>query len=125
MSERKIVVPTGMLAAVCDARCVSHRSVVQVILEVALGWLSQNPLVPTSQQAQEILREHRRETGEWPTHPEVCAMWQRRMFLAPKEEVPKEIADMMREGTGIMPFEELNAIILEAYRRGQQFKEKQ
>lgn len=94
MSEKKIVVPEGMLKAACVHIDVSsyggyeQLQAVKSCLPLALRWLSENPIVPTDEQAAALLAVK-------PDIPEtvtpytviVCTEWQRRMFDAPEPEV--------------------------------------
>ena len=58
MSERRIVVPEGMLSAVLKAKQMPEtepfQETVRSALEAALRWLSDNPQVPTMEQATEM-----------------------------------------------------------------------
>ena len=98
MSEKRILVPDGMLRAAWHAQLPADnptfewdegdemsRNFYRRIFEAALRWLSDNPQVPTMEQATEMS-----DSG----HPCVldgvwyATEWQRRMFLAP--ETPDE-----------------------------------
>ena len=98
MSEKKYVLPEGMLEAAYDAQLPADnpsfsweeadeltRRFYRRMMEAALRWLSDNPQVPTMEQATEMS-----DNG----HPCVldgvwyATEWQRRMFLAP--ETPDE-----------------------------------
>jgi hypothetical protein len=98
MSDKRIVVPEGMLRAAWHAQLPADnptfewdegdemsRNFYRRIFEAALRWLSDNPQVPTMEQATEMS-----DSG----HPCVldgvwyATEWQRRMFLAP--ETPDE-----------------------------------
>jgi len=108
--EKMIKVPEGMLKAALDIRNLEglHHRTFEAILEEALRWLSENPIVPTDEQAQVMLEKvfndppfiYGSPNDEMPgqnilinreqlTCPhlsreqEVFAEWQRRMFLAP------------------------------------------
>lgn len=81
MSEKKIQVPEGMMKAALGANgaafaleigCVEQ---VQLALEAALRWLSDNPIGPTEQQDHELAEWSEEHLGECP-----FAEWQRRMF---------------------------------------------
>lgn len=96
MSKLKIVVPEGMKKAVrtaifTDFTAVASEPQVMTVLEAALGWLSDNPPVPTVAQCREMLEGWNASEDET-TYPEMsqfeCAEWVRRMFLAP-EPAPK------------------------------------
>lgn len=82
-----IVVPHQMLEAACDewrrlkceCECVNE---VRLILESALAWLAENPMVPTLDQARDMSGF---SDGRGQQAVQVsCAEWQRRMFLAPE-----------------------------------------
>lgn len=121
-------------------------------LESALRWLSKNPIVPTDEQAQVMLEKvfndppfiYSSPNDEMPgqnilinreqlTCPhlsreqEVFAEWQRRMFLAPEPEIPKDLCipenSGMCTGTPVVLTSYANQRIIEAYRRGQRSKE--
>jgi hypothetical protein len=111
MSDKMIMVPDGMLRA---ARFpFIHEQKLEIILEAALKWLSQNPIKPTFEQLQQM--EKSLGLSNSIATPDYCAEWQRRMFLAPEPEFP-EIADVLKdfrvEGDAYYA-------IIEAYRRGQ------
>jgi len=93
MSEKNVKVPEGMLEAVAAAQRErwnysedAHSKVdcnTVLDLEAALRWLSENPIVPTDEQVEEM------KTKLVPVHPHwgnIVAEWQRRMFLAPEPE---------------------------------------
>jgi hypothetical protein len=118
MREKKIVVPNGMCVAVMNHAGLDGRltdpALVRADLASALAWLSENPIVPTSEQYSALMGEfcvqqHNEGSGSW-----VMREWQRRMFLAPEPEFP-EIADVLKdfrvEGDAYYA-------IIEAYRRG-------
>jgi hypothetical protein len=100
----KINVPEGMLGAAHEAWCNHHtESVVAIVryeLEAALGWLAENPIRPTDQQAAQLwkaaleLDPDRNED----THAasSLALAWQRMMFTeqeAPEERVTLEHGD--------------------------------
>lgn len=122
----KIKVPEGMLKAF-------HRSeahdglkwddnVLENMLEAALRWLSDNPIVPTRD---DVLKMNR----GWHFEVEIISAiteWQRRMFLAPEPEIPEEVKDLLWSETlyaGDQKFFEavprINENVIEAFRRGQ------
>jgi hypothetical protein len=96
MSEKRYIVPEGMLKAVQNAlvgywhdHTVTSDSSITVVLEAAVRWLSENPIVPTEQ-------EYRDFGVKFDFQGVKCiAEWQRRMFLAPEPEVPEAIKDLM------------------------------
>lgn len=99
------------------------------MLEAALRWLSENPMVPSEHQAWEILTalpDNRiASTAQLQTE---IGEWQRRMFLAPELEVPKWIEevifihDFVIEDDALYRKvkEKLRAVCREAYRRGKE-----
>ena len=105
---KKIIVPDGMLKAMNSAFDNGRRTT-SLLGEAALLWLSENPVVPTHDQFDAMRGTYR----------DICAEWQRRMFLAPEPEVPEEVKDLLWDGqTG--EDEEHNRKIIEAFnRRGQ------
>lgn len=131
---KKIKVPEGMIEAAHKASEFTDYErekrtlrfapgIINTILEAALLWLTEHPIVPTMAQIEAI-----RCTG----HP--CILdgawyaqeWQRRMFLEPEPEVPEEIKDMLLDAHA--PDSEhcffkpsvYNERITEAYRRGKE-----
>ena len=141
MSETKIQVPEGMLKAI-RGRYVGNDNCGRYILEAALCWLSENPIVPSEADVMEILQErvesHHISGKEYCAIPPATVRFviresQRRMFLAPEPEtslpeewiracarnVPKGAVTMkIYSAQGIL----LETVDLEAYRRGQQSK---
>ena len=124
--EKKIAIPEGMLEAAVAAVKIPvsgqlARNQTHDILEAALRWLSENPIVPTMEQATEMS-----DSG----HPCVldgvwyATEWQRRMFLAPEPEVPEEIKDLLWSigGTWMQTDKKHNNEVAEAYRRGKEAK---
>jgi len=128
MSDKKIVVPEGMVKAVDYAiskargigRDITGGQVRDIALEVALRWLSNNPILPTMEQAKEMS-----DSG----HPCIldgvwyATEWQKRMFLAPEPNVPQEIADMLQlpDANVLLSIsrDSFKEKIIEAYLRGQ------
>jgi len=84
MSEKKYVVPEGMLKAASDQYHKDDEdgggSVLKV-LEAAVRWLAENPMVPNLQQAQELST-----IAEESSVSKAAQVWQSWMFLAPKFE---------------------------------------
>ena len=135
MSETKIVVPEGMLNAgrAAYSGYVTAEKGARRIIEAALRWLSENPIVPTDGFLKEMLCRDFFGGQNWTdlqvfffggqnwTDPQVfkfCEEWQRRMFLAPEPEVPEAIKDLLWTIDGDKEDREHNTAILEAYRRG-------
>lgn len=96
MAESNIVVPPEMLEAASVGYCeymdlsVSHRGL-EAALKCALFWLSENPIVPTSAQANSLIQEgvnsgalREGDTPALSTVKSFIKVWQRRMFLAPE-----------------------------------------
>ena len=124
MSETKIKVPEGMRRAAEDAVVrdlpgSNYCGIVNVGLEAALRWLSENPIVPTMEQATEMS-----DSG----HPCVldgvwyATEWQRRMFLAPEPEVPEALDGMLVKSLAGFDVNDINWRIQEAYNRGKAAK---
>jgi hypothetical protein len=96
MSEKQIQVPSEMLDAAVPCY-LPDRSLVRSILESALRWLSENPIVPNTREAN-ILIQERIDTGQltnsdppaFATVKGVIEQWLRRMFLAPEPTEEEE-----------------------------------
>ncbi len=110
MSEVKIKVPEGMLQAgrAAYSAYVTAEEGSRRILEAALLWLAENPIMPKTFDELPTVG-YLSDSSTWGTKgtPEyeqkrqenyldgmrcLLAEWQRRMFLAPVMEVPKSIA---------------------------------
>jgi hypothetical protein len=121
----KIIVPTEMLEVAMKSSLdaglpIGPSTEIGIILESALRWLSENPIVPTDDQVAEMRNEF------VPVHPHwknIVSEWQRRMFLA--TEVPEEIEDLLVNGFVQSGKDSYNNAIFEAFRRGQKSKEGQ
>lgn len=126
MSEKNIKVPEGMMKASYDAHLLLGKMGAQIptVLEAALRWLSENPIVPTPEQARELI-------GPMVVLNETSLIfaieaWQRRMFLAPETEVPG-LDDVLESFISYMKTSKPPTLAeveakLEAYRRGQRSK---
>lgn len=124
----KIVVPEGMIKVAeqsyCEADPRQQNNVTAAashVLEAALRWLSENPILPASHNTCEEMHRTVNAKGYCCYQSALLAEWQRRMFLSPEPEIPAEIADLMwarleRDGCDA---EDHNKEIIEAYRRGQ------
>ncbi len=125
MSEKKYVVPDGMLKAVQVAlgewwkthSSFNGDSSVDLVLEVATDWVMVNfasikrfDFNPhDGEEGMELAAD-----GDYLLYEDVC-----RMFLAPEPKVPEEVRSLLR--MDIMgDWVQIHAAILEAYRRGQQ-----
>ena len=91
MSEKKIVVPEGMLKAVqliAPDRLMPdiHITTVKGVLEAALCWLAKNPIVPTDEQLDELSKIASSDKAPIQDNHNYrrrfVVEWQLRMFLA-------------------------------------------
>jgi len=94
------------------------------ILEAALLWLSENPIVPTDEQSLAVVGLKRAfpfDAHEWVRWGAV--EWQRRMFLAPEPEVPEEARKFMWSSPvdGVSEDQRINhnCIVVNAFVAGQ------
>ena len=128
---KKIIVPEFVLKAASDAWNATKTGdrVTHNIAEAALCWLSENPIVPTQQQASEMWQVYVGLRGNAVDSIAGCmAEWQRRMFITPEPEVPEEVKDLLLDEN--IPTADYsrptrdyyNTQILEAFRRGQKSK---
>lgn len=130
MSENQIVVPGGMLEAVNSAsktaQIITDERLLEM-LEPAIRWLSENPIVPTVEQSSDMMEKFPVNTSR-----NVCVEWQRRMFLARDPDYP--ILDLLQPNffnavqivTGEVPTrheQQYADAVREAYRRGQESKQ--
>lgn len=121
----KIVVPDGMYLA-----AMKHQdSGIQcsASLEAALLWLSENPVVPTLDQAISVASSIEPGRSADSLSVQCYAEWQRRMFLAPDPDDP--IKDILYDesqvdhcGQVAVRPSRLNECLREAYRRGKESK---
>ena len=133
---KKIIVPEFVLKAVSDAWNATKTGdrVTHNIAEAVCRAISENPIVPTQQQASEMWQVYVGLRGNAVDSIAGCmAEWQRRMFLAPEPEVPEEISNLMwsdwQRQLGLpqtlgswAPLESHNSQVIEAFRRGQKSK---
>lgn len=134
MSGKRFAIPEGMLEAAAEKADVSGLLAIdrlEVILEAAVRWLAENPVVPTESQGRELDDAWlRNKTSPESTFSHATTFgaveWQRRMFLAPEPEVPEEVRDLIVDvtmkrlkGTELLNTEVARGYIIEAYRRGQ------
>jgi hypothetical protein len=98
MSEKKIVAPEGMLKVFHHAE--NHHGnkwddqVLDKMLEAALRWLSENPILPSELHIAEMCGNlHARGVGlsNASLYRELPIEWQRRMFLASGSEAPEAV----------------------------------
>lgn len=139
MSEKNIVVPGGMLkAAYASVNMATHNSVeksywIKSGLEAAMRWLAENRKLPDGKEVREMLEDSLqywfpgemslKKEAALSIHNRLNALWdefQRRMFLAPEPEMIGEetVAQFC------VRFQTIGEAALEAYRRGQQSKER-
>lgn len=121
VSQTKIKVPEGMLLAASEFDPGAGEYNIEPILEAALRWMSENPIVPTSKQERDLVDSWIKETSLGKTEYLVTE-WQRRMFIEPG--VPEEVKDLLCAGDDIVKEayfrpDIYNERIIEAYRRGQ------
>ena len=132
MSDKKIVVPEGMLAAagkelriagfgdnvlMCNAR----RK-----LEPALEWLrlSEHPIVPSDQEVVEILDKVEPYRNWLEMVKRVIEIWQRQMFIATEPELPEELKTIFKDTSKWNGLDQdTKDAIWEAYRRGLESKD--
>ena len=139
MNDPKIKVPEGMLKAAFNGagktvQGCPWQEIAAASVEAALLWMSENPIVPTTSQAEVVrdavdkVMEHgkgRLLNGSMVSDGviETCVEWQRRMFLAPEPEVPEEIKDLLwtvpTPDCGIYLVAKHNADVIESFRRSQ------
>ena len=80
-----------------------------------IAWQSGNPIVPTRNQAFEILQRFKVESNGCHSFRIADALveWQRRMYLSPEPEVPKEVKDLLQIEYGIDPKSEHTVLVQE------------
>lgn len=116
----KIVVPKGMIEAANAAISVEHPSTWR-ILQAALQWLSENPVVPSDEQLCNISDKLPVKMAKivWSERDRaLIAEWQRQMFLAPEPEAIKNLLVDNQAHISVSS-DAFNAAVLEAYHRGQ------
>ena len=94
---------------------------VRDILEAALAWLAENPIVPTHKQWTDMVTESWLKTEDkGPDAHYLVVEWQRHMFKSPETEVPEEIKDLLLPDieSGFFKPEVLNQRLEEAFKRG-------
>jgi len=96
MSEKRIVVPEGMLRAAIDASGITNHVTITEAVEAALDWQSENPQVPTDEQCDELINmigANGRSLVRYPSRiskeqaRNMLVEWQRRMYLSPEPTV--------------------------------------
>lgn len=147
MSDKKYVVPEGGLKAAFDAVSSSNgtfleryaldhikvKPMVEKALEAFIAWQSENPILPTRDQAFEILQRFKVESNGCHSFRIADALveWQQIMYLTPEPEVPKSVFDTLYargtvDGPGCtcVMVEDAVKALREAYRLGQQASSK-
>lgn len=126
MSEKRYVVPEGMLKAAHEILSPMASSThISFALASTLSWLSENPIVPSDDRIGEMLAAKNHFIGHFDPTDWIrwgAAEWQRRMFLAPEPVAPEEVKRLLFTTFTHIRREDANVAILEAYRRGQRSK---
>jgi hypothetical protein len=88
MREKQIVVPDGMLKAVERLNYGGFSpSTAHEVIEAALLWLAENPIVPTHGQAKSMSRRFALGSSLEPDQATCVAVgWQHEMFYAPEQK---------------------------------------
>ena len=87
--SQKIVVPEEMLQAAMNSIRPNWAELVPPILQAALRWLSENPIVPTSHDVCSEMHRTINAKGYCCYQSALLAEWQRRMFVAPEPEIDR------------------------------------
>lgn len=146
MNDKKIVIPQGMLNAANEGLdrwsggpnsrvyCVEDRAnVARVTLESALLWLSEHPIEPNRKQRVHLSLISTAESGELTSIRSICTEWQRIMFLASDSQTTEAIKDLLwsshpcitKLDWSLAKYDAAHdSGVAEAYRRGQQSKDK-
>ena len=137
VKEKKYVVPERMVENVWDSPehakypNLGGLAELKALLEAAIRWLAENPIVPTAEQLRAMRKDLCPVTGGedgWMSSSDLkdgAVEWQRRMFLAPEPEVPSEIQHLLLSGSHRLAEPFLNKqwvkeALLEAYRLGRE-----
>jgi hypothetical protein len=129
MSDKKYVVPEGMLKAAIDAAWrsddVSKEDIapyVQILIEAAIRWQSENLKIPTTEWLDEFNRAGEIKPFKY-FGQAMIAEWQRRMYLAPESEVPDGLVGISDKicliATPAWRKADIDHALLAAYRLGQ------
>ena len=125
--QRYVVPEAGLKAAAKATTSLGGRldeQDVESILEAFIRWQSEKTPVPTEEQiaayAKDLFPVFGLEAATRSKIPGFAEWWVRRMYLAPKPEVPEEINDLLwqRDDLASMRKERFDQVIIEAYRRG-------
>ncbi len=103
--NKKIVVPEGMrmaaLKSVSGGFSGSFTMAVDAALYEALRWLSENPILPTPEQAKELWRTTGAgEPNEAKRAAAHAIEWQRRIFLAPEQKLSQSAQSVIQRTYG-------------------------
>jgi len=92
MSRRYVVPEEGLNAAVDAQELRCDPVITKIGLEAFIRWQSENPRVPTLEQLWSCGKDAGGQTNAFDGTIAMIAAWLRRMYLAPKPEVPEEKA---------------------------------
>ena len=134
VSDKQCLVPNGMLVAAMKASIknglpIGPSTEIQVMLEAALRWLSENPIQPTLEQSKELYDSGKFDWRKFDANMmnALLVEWLRIAFIDPASTLPVEIRNLLShqnkscpgyETNPSVPLAEYDAAILEAYRRG-------
>ena len=133
MTEKRYVVPDGMLKAAMDSRKLISGQVTGwsdalclQVLEAALGWLAENPLMPEPEQWSQLFKDYGKVVSVEDQLKWTLYQWQKRMFLEPQQTDHDRIKDLLVPPKP--PFDlteyqwrsaaDVDRRILEAFKRG-------
>lgn len=120
MSDKKYVVPDGMYKAAIYYQDSGIQC--SAALEAAMGWLAENPVIPSEEWVKNLLLGAHPELTKVTIISSIIAQWQREMFLS-SEEIPKEIKDLLFDNDYRPTVTKgVNERIEEAFRRGKAAK---
>lgn len=116
MSEKKYMVPEGMLQAVYKEKypCSVRSSEMEKHLEAALRWLAENPSIPSADWVHEKVTSIHDSLLIQTIIVRMIAEWQREMFLAAEPEYPADVLELLRTHP-----KQAADVIVAAYRLGQ------
>lgn len=126
MSEKKYVVPKGMLKAANREVYVGgiqqdcYELILMRGLEAAVKWMAENPIVPTPQQASKIWDDAR--AGDPKYTERACVEWQKIMYLGPEDPFERDCADIVPTVAEVLTLRRVELDMREAYERGRKAK---
>lgn len=130
MRNKRVVVPQGMIEAGKERDRLNSGyngfrdyQRAEAILEAGLRWLSENPIIPTQQQALDMVTGGKFDSFDnWELVRWGACEWQRRMFLSPETDIPQAVKDVFLR-TGEIDWSSSEVLrAVECYRLGQQSK---